>query len=352
MAFRLIDSRPDALPQTLSSSDGSPLIDGQGRTVSYLRLSVTDRCDLRCSYCMPERMKFLPKKDVLSFEELTRLVEAFIERGISKLRITGGEPLVRRDVIMLLERLAGLREHSALKEVALTTNGTRLVEFAGQLKSLGVDRINVSLDSLNRETFASLTRRDVFNDVMEGLNAAKKAGLSVKINTVALRGVNEHELPDLISWAHGEGFDLSLIEVMPLGEGMSERSSDFLSLETVKSRLAKHWTMTPLDYSTGGPSRYVEVKETGGRLGFISPLSHNFCSTCNRIRVTCTGELHTCLGHENGVDLRSALRRDDNMETFHALLDQSLGTKPARHDFDQERIDTPSTRRTMSVTGG
>lgn len=347
MSFRLIDNAPDMPAKT-----GDAMRDGQGRKVSYLRLSVTDRCDLRCTYCMPERMSFLPKKDVLSFEELTRLVDAFIDRGITKLRITGGEPLVRRDVIDLIKRLSERQSSSSLEEIALTTNATRLALFADQLKAYGVKRINVSLDTLNAEKFAQLTRRNVLDDVMSGIMAAKKAGLHIKINTVALKGVNDREIADMIRWAHGEGFDLSLIELMPLGEDMSGRSEEFISLQEVKSRLEDHWTLTPLSYSTGGPARYLQVEETGGRLGLISPLSHNFCETCNRIRVTCTGMLHTCLGHEGGVDLREALRAEDGMESFHAALDQALGVKPARHDFAEDRIDTPATRRTMSVTGG
>lgn len=346
MAFRLIDSQPQG------ATSASDLTDGHGRRISYLRLSVTDRCDLRCTYCMPERMQFLPKRDVLSFEELIYMVDAFIDRGITKLRITGGEPLVRRDVMDLFRNLAQRKSSSSLKEIALTTNGTRLEDFADELSDLGIRRINVSLDTLNPEKFASLTRRPVLDKVLAGLEAARSAGIKIKINTVALKGVNEHELPDLIAWAHGQGFDLSLIEIMPLGEDMEGRSDDFLSLETVKSQLGERWTLTPNDHSTGGPSRYVDIAETGGRLGFISPLSHNFCDTCNRIRVTCTGTLHTCLGHDNGIDLRDALRAGDGLKRFHSHLDQALGVKPARHDFDTETLDKPATRRTMSVTGG
>lgn len=348
MSFRLIDN----LPEAGENHPPSLLTDGIGRRVDYLRLSVTDRCDLRCTYCMPERMSFLPKKDVLSFEELTRLVDAFIDRGISKLRITGGEPLVRRDVIDLLRRLSARRENSRLSEIALTTNGTRLALFAHELKDLGVERINVSLDTLNADRFADLTRRHVLEEVLAGIEAAKSAGLKIKINTVALKGINDHELADMIRWAHGEGFDLSLIELMPLGEDMSGRSDEFLSLQDVRKSLETQWTLTPSDLSTGGPSRYVDIAETGGKLGFISPLSHNFCDTCNRIRVTCTGMLHTCLGHEGGTNLRDALRQDDGLIAFNRALDQALGSKPARHDFDVETIDQPSTRRTMSVTGG
>ncbi|MEZ5946712.1 MAG: GTP 3',8-cyclase MoaA [Hyphomonas sp.] len=345
MKTRLIDTMPERAP-------GAPLIDGAGRRVTYLRLSVTDRCDLRCTYCMPERMSFLPKQDVLSFEELTLLADAFIDRGIRKLRITGGEPLVRKDILSLIERLGARREAGQLDEICLTTNGTRLAPYADDLKRHGVERINISLDTLGREKFAALTRRDVFADVMAGIAAAKAAGLKIKINTVALKGINEDEIPALIEWAHGEGFDLSLIEVMPLGENMSGRSDAFLSLEAVRERLNARWTLTPVSYSTGGPSRYSEVKETGGRVGFISPLSHNFCDTCNRVRMTCTGTLYTCLGHEGGVNLRDAIREGGDLSRVHNLLDEALGRKPARHDFAVEHIDTPATRRTMSETGG
>ncbi len=332
---------------------GLPVLqDGFARTISYLRLSITDRCDLRCTYCMPERMTFLPKSDVLSFEELTRLVDAFIARGITKLRITGGEPLVRKDAIALLSRFASRLGGGGLKELTLTTNGTQLAQHAQALADMGMKRINVSLDSLDRNVFARLSRRDVLPQVLEGIEAAAKAGLKIKINTVALADANADEIPNMIAWAHSNGFDLSLIEVMPLGEEMTHRSSSFLSLQDVKKRLESQWTLTHLDDSTGGPARYMHVAETGGRVGFISPLSHNFCATCNRIRMTCTGRLYTCLGHEEGEDLRSALRDDPSDDTMNALLDRALAKKPERHDFDAARIDTPSSPRTMSVTGG
>lgn len=334
------------------SVDHSVLQDRFARTISYLRLSITDRCDLRCTYCMPERMSFLPKSDVLSFEEMTRLVDAFIARGISKLRITGGEPLVRKDAIKLLSTFADRLGDGGLKELTMTTNGTQLAQHAQALADMGMRRINVSLDSLNRDVFARLSRRDVLPDVLAGIEAAAQAGLKVKINTVALADANADEIPDMIAWAHSNGFDLSLIEVMPLGEEMTHRSTSFLSLLDVKAQLAERWTLTELEDSTGGPARYMRIEETLGRVGFISPLSHNFCSTCNRIRMTCTGRLYTCLGHEDGEDLRAALREDQSNRKLNALLDRALFNKPERHDFDEDRIDTPSSPRTMSVTGG
>lgn len=364
MVYRLIDQLGvSGLGSNVVPSGGENLIaplpsglpvlqDGFARTISYLRLSITDRCDLRCTYCMPERMTFLPKSNVLSFEELTRLVDAFIARGITKLRITGGEPLVRKDAIALLSRFAKRLGSGGLKELTLTTNGTQLAQHAQALAEMGIKRINVSLDSLDRDVFARLSRRDVLPDVLKGIDAAAKAGLKVKINTVALADANAEEIPDMIAWAHSNGFDLSLIEVMPLGEEMEHRSTSFLSLADVKKQLDAKWTLTHLDDSTGGPARYMHVAETDGRVGFISPLSHNFCATCNRIRMTCTGRLYTCLGHEDGEDLRAALREDTTDATMNALLDRALAKKPERHDFDAARIDTPSSPRTMSVTGG
>ncbi len=330
----------------------SILVDGAGRRVSYLRLSVTDRCDLRCTYCMPERMQFLPKTDILSFEELVRLVDGFIARGITKLRITGGEPLVRRDVMQLLEHLSRRLGATGLKEISLTTNGTRLEHYAEDLKRLGIERINVSLDTLSPEMFHRVTRKDQFETVMRGIAKARDVGLKIKINTVALRNINEDEIPELIEWAHRQAFDVSLIETMPLGEGVAAREDHYLSLRTVRERLAECWSLEPLVYSTGGPARYVRIAETGGRVGFISPLSHNFCGTCNRVRVTCTGMLYTCLGYEAGIDLRSALRAGPDGSVFNDVLDQTLRQKPERHNFDAGRIDQPATQRTMSVTGG
>lgn len=346
MRHVLLDSLGSASP--LPAPTGPGLVDGQGRAITYLRLSITDRCDLRCTYCMPERVRFVPKPDLLSFEELDRLVEAFIARGVRKLRVTGGEPLVRRDAMALLERFARHLGHG-LGELTLTTNGTQLARHADALAGIGIRRINVSLDSLDRAMFARLSRRDMLPDVLAGLAAAKAAGLKVKINTVALASANRAEIGDLIAWAHGEGHDISLIETMPLGEVETDRSADFLSLADVRADLAARFTLTPVSHSTGGPSRYVRVAETGGLVGFITPLSHNFCADCNRVRVDCRGRLYTCLGHEDGADLRPALRAGEPID---ALIDAALRVKPVRHDFDAARLATPAQARTMSHTGG
>lgn len=352
MAYNLINTTPPQGKKTPLTTSEKPLIDSSGRTINYLRLSVTDRCDLRCSYCMPERMKFLPKNEVLNFEELERLVDVFASRGVRKLRITGGEPLVRKDVVKLLEKLGEKKQNSGIHEIALTTNATLLAKYAEDLHKFGIRRINISLDTLNKEMFKTLTRRDVFHDVMSGIHAAKKAGLHIKINTVVLKDSNEKEIPEIVTWAHENEFDISLIELMPMGEGVDHRSRDFSSLKDVKTRLEQQWKLTSETFSTGGPSRYYRVKETGGRIGFISPLTDNFCDGCNRIRVTCTGMLHTCLGHESGIDLKPAIRSDDWLNNTNELLDQALMLKPAKHGFEVSKLDTPSTQRTMSVTGG
>jgi len=329
-----------------------PLVDGFMRRITYLRLSVTDRCDLRCSYCMPERMTFLPKKDVLSLEELYDLATGFIARGVTKIRITGGEPLVRRDIIDLFSAL-GRRLGHDLEELTLTTNGTQLGVHAEALAKAGVRRVNVSLDTLDRGRFAELTRRDSLPQVLEGIAAAKAAGLKVKLNAVALKGVNEDELPDLIAWGHAEGHDVTLIEVMPLGNVEEERLDQYLPLDSVRTRLAQRWTLTESDHRTGGPSTYADIAETGGRLGFITPHTGNFCSGCNRLRVTATGQLYPCLGGGEQVDLRAALRSDDPETQLAAALDEALRIKPEKHHF---RMDTrgaaPALARHMSMTGG
>ncbi|WP_412545313.1 GTP 3',8-cyclase MoaA [Maricaulis sp. MIT060901] len=327
----------------------SPLIDAFGRQITYLRLSVTDRCDLRCHYCMDEQPEFLPKKDLLSYEELAAICDSFIARGVSKIRITGGEPLVRRDVITLIEALGQRLGKSALSEIALTTNGTLLERYADQLAAAGVKRINVSLDTLDEVMFRRLTRNGRLADVLRGIDAARKAGLHVKINAVALKGENEHQIADLMSWAHGRKMDMSLIEVMPVGEVETRRSDQFLSLAIVRSRLEEQFTLQDIPLDTGGPSRYVKVAETGGRLGFISPLSHNFCASCNRVRVTCTGTLFMCLGKENSVDLRAALR-NGGAAALNAQLDAAMQDKPERHDFDVNA--GPAVSRSMARTGG
>lgn len=334
------------------TASSAPLVDQFQRRITYLRLSVTDRCDLRCAYCMPERMTFLPRKDVLSLEELHDLALGFIDRGITKIRLTGGEPLVRRDMIDLVRAL-GRKLGQGLDELTLTTNGTRLAEFADDLTAAGVRRINVSLDTLDRARFAELARRDSLPQVLEGLAAAKAAGLKVKLNTVALKGLNEDELPDLIAWAHGQGFDATLIEVMPLGEVEEDRFDHYLPLLAVREALEQRWTLTPSQHRTGGPARYFDVAQTGGRLGLITPLTNNFCDGCNRIRVTATGQLFACLGGNEQVDLRAALRSDLPTEALQEALDTAMRIKPARHNFAIDAHgQAPALARHMSMTGG
>ena len=335
----------------LAMTCASPLTDSFDRRISYLRLSVTDRCDLRCAYCMPERMKFLPKSEVLSLEELHQLALALIARGVTKIRLTGGEPLVRRDVIDLVRAL-GRKLGDGLDELTLTTNGTQLAEFAGPLFAAGIRRVNVSLDTLNSALFADLTRRDRLAQVLEGIAAAKDAGLKVKINTVALKGLNEAEIPRLVKWAHSEGHDLTLIEVMPLGEVDGERVDHYLPLPAVRDQLEERYSLKDITDNTGGPARYVRVAETGGRLGFITPLTNNFCASCNRIRVTATGQLYACLGGVEMVDLRAALRSEAPQAKVTAALDEAMRIKPERHHFAIAEGGVPAQPRHMSVTGG
>lgn len=330
----------------------APLVDQFQRRISYLRLSVIDRCDLRCAYCMPERMTFLPKAEVLSLEELHQLALGFIDRGITKLRLTGGEPLVRRDMVELVRAL-GRKLGDGLEELTLTTNGTRLAEFADHLAAAGVKRINVSLDTLDRERFAKLARRDALPQVLEGIAAARAAGLKVKLNTVALKDINEDEIPELIAWAHGQQMDLTLIEVMPLGEVEQDRFDHYLPLVAVRERLEQRWTLTPSGHRTGGPARYFDIAETGGRLGLITPLTNNFCDGCNRVRVTATGQLFACLGGTEQVDLRAALRSENPEAELAAALDVAMKIKPARHAFAIDRPGAaPALPRHMSMTGG
>jgi len=344
--------KPDLIVLRDAADSAPPLVDSFQRRITYLRLSVTDRCDLRCAYCMPERMTFLPKKDVLSLEELYDLATGFIARGVTKIRITGGEPLVRRDIIDLFTAL-GRRLGHDLAELTLTTNGTRLAEHAGALARAGVRRVNVSLDTLDRAKFAELTRRDSLPQVMEGIAAAKAAGLKVKLNAVALKGVNDGELPDLIAWGHSHGHDVTLIEVMPLGDVEEERLDQYLPLDDVRAGLEARWTLTESHYRTGGPSRYVDIAETGGRLGFITPHTSNFCSGCNRLRVTATGQLYPCLGGGEQVDLRSALRSDMPDANLATALDEALRIKPEKHHFRMDaRGAAPALARHMSMTGG
>jgi cyclic pyranopterin phosphate synthase len=335
-----------------SLSSCAPLIDGHARKITYLRVSVTDRCDLRCVYCMSEHMSFLPKRDLLSLEELDRLCGAFIARGVRKLRITGGEPLVRRDVLSLFSRLSRHLDSGALDELTLTTNGTLLARYAADLAAMGIRRINLSLDTLDPARYRTVTRWGELGKVMEGIEAAQRAGIAVKINTVALKGFNEHEIPALITWAHGLGMDLTLIEVMPLGDVGENRDDQFLPLSQVRATLAERFTLNVSGHDTGGPARYVEVAETGGRIGFITPLSHNFCESCNRVRVTCTGHLYTCLGHEEGADLRAALRGSEGDERLQAEIDRAIANKPKGHDFVIDRRGAAALPRHMSVTGG
>ncbi len=338
-------------------SIAAPLVDQFQRRITYLRLSVTDRCDLRCAYCMPERQTFLPRAEVLSLEELHELALGFIARGITKIRLTGGEPLVRRDMIELVKAL-GRKVGGGLDELTMTTNATRLAEFADDIRAAGVRRINISLDTLDRGTFARLARRDSLPQVLEGIAAAKEAGLKVKINTVALKGINEAEIPTLIAWAHGQGFEITLIEVMPLGEVEQDRFDHYLPLSAMRESLEQRWTLTPDDHRSGGPARYVTVAETGaagigGRLGFITPLTNNFCDGCNRIRVTATGQLYACLGGNEQVDLRAALRSDAPDAAISEALDVAMKIKPERHHFVIDKPGgAPALARHMSMTGG
>jgi cyclic pyranopterin phosphate synthase len=329
------------------------MTDPFGRTISYLRVSVTDRCDLRCFYCMSEDMTFLPKADLLTLEELDRLCTAFIAKGVRKLRLTGGEPLVRRNVLSLVRSLSRHLPSGALNELTLTTNGSQLARFADELKDCGVRRINVSLDTLEPAKFRAITRWGDLGKVLDGIEAARSAGLAVKINAVALKGLNEEEIPLLMEWAHGKGMGLTLIEVMPMGDIGEGRIDQYVPLSLLRARLAKQYTLTDLDESTGGPARYVRVGETGGKLGFITPMTHNFCESCNRVRVTCTGTLHTCLGHEDASDLRKPLRASADNELLSAAIDRAISRKPKGHDFIiDRRHNRPSVNRHMSVTGG
>ncbi len=329
------------------------LIDPFGRTISYLRVSVTDRCDFRCVYCMSENMSFLPKRDILSLEELDRLCSAFVARGVRKLRLTGGEPLVRRGIMTLVGSLSRHLATGVLDELTLTTNGSQLPKYAAELAAHGVKRINVSLDTLDPDRFRAITRWGELDQVLAGIAAARDAGLAVKINAVALKGVNEDEFVRLIEWAHGGGMDLTIIEVMPLGDIGEGRLEQYLPLSIVRARLAERFTLQEIDYSTGGPARYVRVAETGGRLGFITPLTHNFCESCNRVRVTCTGTLYMCLGQEDAADLRAALRASEANDLLHAAIDEAIARKPKGHDFVIDRRHRrPALARHMSVTGG
>ena len=329
------------------------LIDPFGRAVSYLRVSVTDRCDLRCVYCMSEDMTFLPKEDLLSLEELDRLCSAFVAQGVRKLRITGGEPLVRRNVISLFESLGRHLKTGALEELALTTNGTQLAKHAEALQKAGVRRVNVSLDSLDPQRFKAITRWGDHAEVMEGIRAAKAAGLKIKINTVVLRGINEDEVENMVAWCGAEGFDLVFIETMPMGDIDGDRTAQYLPLSMVRARLEQRWTLNPIADTTGGPARYTRCTETGGRIGFITPMTHNFCESCNRVRLTCTGTLYMCLGQDDAADLRAPLRASEDDALLTAAIQEAIARKPKGHDFIiDRRHKRPAVNRTMSVTGG
>ncbi|WP_374625412.1 GTP 3',8-cyclase MoaA [Devosia sp.] len=327
------------------------LVDSHGRTVSYLRVSVTDRCDYRCVYCMSEQMTFLPRKEVLSFEEIDAIVSAFVARGVRKVRLTGGEPLVRRDIGNLVARL-GRHLGAGLDELTLTTNGSQLRRYASRLAEAGIWRVNVSLDTLDEKRFAEITRRGRLGDVRDGIDAAVEAGLAVKINMVAMRGINEDEIEPMMLWAHARGFGLTLIEGMPLGEVGLDRVDTYLPLRQLRERLAERYTLTPTGHRTGGPARYDRVGETGGLLGFITPMSHNFCESCNRVRLTATGQLYMCLGQDGMVDLRPAVR-GGGQHDLDAALDLAMRLKPKGHDFVLDRAHAgPALARHMSVTGG
>ncbi len=334
-------------------ADAAPMIDPFGRAVTYLRVSVTDRCDFRCTYCMAENMTFLPKKDLLTLEELNRLCSAFIAKGVRKIRLTGGEPLVRKNIMFLVRELGRHVRNGQLDELTLTTNGSQLARHADELYDCGVRRINVSLDTLDPDRFRAITRWGDFSKVMEGIDAAQKAGLKIKLNAVALKCFNEAEIPELLRFAHGRGMDLTVIETMPMGEIDEDRTDRYLPLSELRADLERQFTLTDIPYKTGGPARYVEVAETGGRLGFITPMTHNFCESCNRVRLTCTGTLYMCLGQNDAADLRTALRASENDALLHTAIDEAITRKPKGHDFIIDRThNRPAVARHMSVTGG
>jgi cyclic pyranopterin phosphate synthase len=339
--------------QLTSPEAGAPLLDPFGRAITYLRVSVTDRCDFRCVYCMSEDMAFLPKRDLLTLEELDRICSVFVDQGVRKLRITGGEPLVRRDIMTLFRSLSRHLSSGALDELTVTTNGSQLARHAAELAACGVKRVNVSLDTLDPDKFRRITRWGELSKVMAGLDAAQGAGLRIKINTVALKGVNEDEIEHLLEWAHGRGMDLTLIEVMPLGEIDGQRIDQFLPLSVVRARLGARFTLDEMDHRTGGPARYVRIAETGGTLGFITPMTHNFCESCNRVRLTCTGQLFMCLGQEDAADLRAPVRASDGDAALRQAIKDAIARKPKGHDFIIDRRHSrPALSRHMSMTGG
>jgi cyclic pyranopterin phosphate synthase len=344
---------PQSVGDHIPTQSLPALVDRYGRSITYLRVSVTDRCDFRCVYCMSEHMSFLPRRELLTLEELDRICSAFVSRGVRKLRITGGEPLVRKNIMWLFQALSRHLDAGQLDELTVTTNGSQLKRFAADLKSAGVERINVSLDTLKPDRFRAITRWGDFSAVMQGLDAADVAGLKVKINAVALKGTNEDEIDDLIRFAHGRGYDLTLIETMPLGEVDGDRHDQYLPLSIVRARLLDGWTLEDIPHCTGGPARYVRIAETGGRRAFIPPMPHNFCESCHRVRLTCTGTLFMCLGQEDSVDLREPLRAGSNDAALQAAIDEAMLLKPKGHDFViDRRAGRPAVARHMSVTGG
>ncbi|WP_068082119.1 GTP 3',8-cyclase MoaA [Polycladidibacter stylochi] len=338
---------------SVTPANNNGLVDAFGRTINYLRVSVTDRCDFRCVYCMAENMSFLPKSEVLTLEELDRLCTAFIEKGVHKLRLTGGEPLVRKNIMGFIRGMSRHLESGALRELAITTNGSQLHRFAEELYDCGVRRINVSLDTLDADKFKHITRWGDLNKVMRGIEAAQKAGLKIKINAVAVKGFNDGEIADLLRWCHSHEYGLTLIETMPMGEIDGDRADQYLPLSQVRQTLSEQFTLEDLSERTGGPARYMLVKETGGKLGFITPMSHNFCEDCNRVRLTCTGQLYMCLGQEGKVDLRAALRNSEGPFALDTAIATAIANKPKGHDFVIDREQTQiSVGRHMSMTGG
>jgi cyclic pyranopterin phosphate synthase len=346
--------RDRAMTDEIALSNGQTMTDPFGRDITYLRVSVTDRCDFRCTYCMSEHMTFLPKKELLTLEELDRLCTVFIDKGVRKLRLTGGEPLVRKNIMHLVEQIGRHLKTGALEELTLTTNGSQLTKYARDLANHGVRRINVSLDTLDAGKFREITRWGDLARVLDGIKAAQDAGLKIKINAVALKDFNDAELPEMLRWAHGQGMDMTVIETMPMGEIEEDRTDRYLPLSMLRADLSKQFTLEDIPYKTGGPARYVEVKETGGRLGFITPMTHNFCESCNRVRLTCTGEIYTCLGQEGMQDLRPALRDHPGDDApLEAAIRAAIGMKPEGHDFDYSRQEVSGKMsRHMSHTGG
>ena len=342
------------LPHLAASALVQPLVDPFARAITYLRVSVTDRCDFRCVYCMAEHMTFLPKADLLTLEELDRLCSAFVAKGVRKLRLTGGEPLVRKNVMWLIRRLSRHLETGALDELTLTTNGSQLGKHAAELAACGVKRVNVSIDTLDPEKFTAITRWGKLGPVLDGIKAANAAGIRVKINTVALKGVNDDEAFELIDWAGREGHDITFIEVMPMGDiGGENRLDQYLPISLLRAKLKTRYTLEEIDYRTGGPARYVRIAETGQRVGFITPLTHNFCESCNRVRLTCTGMLYMCLGQDDSADLRAPLRASADDALLMDAIDEAIGRKPKGHDFIIDRRHKgPAVQRHMSVTGG